>query len=113
MMTWHIVVNGENIIYDEFNSEFDEDVMRQEDWTELAKGLLKAELKKRNVSYRDLAERLTAMGAPDSERNLANKISRGSFTAAFLLQCLRAIGCDDVRLDHMPKPVDGARARSL
>ena len=29
----------------------------------------------------------------DTERNLANKISRGGFTAAFFLQCLSAIGC--------------------
>ena len=69
------------------------------DWPKRAKGLLKAELKRRNVSYRALAEMLTAMGAPDSERNIANKISRGGFTAVFFLQCLTAIGCDAVRLN--------------
>ncbi len=84
--------------------------MKQDQWAEHAKGLLKAELKKRNVSYRDLAERLTAMGIPESERNIANKISRGGFTAAFLLQCLRAIGCDDVRIDHMPSLNEPASA---
>ncbi len=68
------------------------------DWPERAKAMLKAELKRRNVGYRELAEKLTAMGAPDSERNLANKISRGGFTAAFLLQCLSAINCTNLRL---------------
>ncbi|WP_264076686.1 DUF6471 domain-containing protein [Rhodopseudomonas palustris] len=27
------------------------------------------------------------MGIPKTERNIANKISRGGFTAAFLIQC--------------------------
>jgi hypothetical protein len=34
----------------------------------------------------------------DSERNLRNKVSRGKFTAGFLLQCLTAIGVDQLRL---------------
>jgi hypothetical protein len=76
--------------------------MPQDVWVEYAKGLLKAELKRKNVSYRELAERLTAMGIPETERNIANKISRGGFTAAFLLQCLSAIGCDTIRLDDLP-----------
>jgi hypothetical protein len=68
------------------------------DWPERAKALLKAELKRRNISYRELAERLTKAGSPDSERNIANKISRGGFTAAFLLQCLSVIGCQTLHL---------------
>lgn len=75
--------------------------MRDDDWAERAKGLLKAELKRRNVGYRELADKLTAMGVPESERNIANKISRGGFTAAFFLQCLSAIGCTVVRLDDL------------
>ncbi len=63
-----------------------------------AKNLLKAELKRRGVSYAQLAEKLTAMGLAENERNLNNKISRGGFTAAFLLQCLEAIEAREVRL---------------
>jgi hypothetical protein len=70
------------------------------DWPEEAKALLKAELKRRSVGYRQLAELLTAMGSPETERNIANKISRGGFTAAFFLQCLKAIGCTVLRLDE-------------
>jgi hypothetical protein len=73
--------------------------MRDEEWAERAKNLLKAELKRRGVGYRDLAEKLTAMGTPETERNIANKISRGGFTAAFFIQCLEAIGAREVRLD--------------
>ena len=80
--------------------------MPKDEWVEHAKGLLKAELKRRNVSYRELAERLTRMGVPESERNIANKISRGGFTATFLLQSLRAIGVDEVVIRHLPKPVE-------
>lgn len=64
------------------------------------KNILKAELKRKGVSYRDLAERLTAAGIPETERNLANKIARGTFTAAFFVQCLTAIGTSVLRLDE-------------
>ena len=73
--------------------------MSDRDWVAETKNLLKAELKRKGVSYRDLAEKLTAMGIPESERNLANKISRGGFTAAFFIQCLTAIGVSSLRLD--------------
>lgn len=73
--------------------------MRDDDWAERAKGILKAELKRRNVGYRELADKLTDAGTPESERNLANKISRGGFTAAFFLQCLSAIGCQVLRIE--------------
>jgi hypothetical protein len=82
--------------------------MRQDDWAEAAKRLLKAELKRRGLSYRDLAERLTADGNPETERNLANKISRGGFTAAFLLQSLAVIGCRALPIDEAAIPVESA-----
>ena len=66
-----------------------------------AKNLLKAELKRRGISYAQLAERLAGIGVQENERNLNNKISRGGFTAAFLLQCMAAIGAHTVRL-HEP-----------
>ena len=64
-----------------------------------AKNLLKSELKRRGVTYTGLAEKLAAVGVVENERNLNNKISRGGFTAAFLLQSLEAIGVKDLRLD--------------
>ena len=73
--------------------------MADDDWTPRVKNLLKAELKRRGVSYRELAEKLTAMGIPESERNIANKIARGGFTAAFFVQCLVAVGATTLRLE--------------
>lgn len=64
------------------------------------KGILKAELKRRHLGYKELAEKLAELGVQDSERNIANKIARGSFTAVFFVQCLTAIGCHTVRLDE-------------
>lgn len=63
-----------------------------------AKNLLKAELKRKGVTYAQLAEKLNSVGVHENERNLNNKISRGGFTAAFLLQCLDAIGVNDIKL---------------
>lgn len=68
------------------------------DWQSLVKGILKAELKRRNLSYADLAEKLTAIGVKEDRRNISNKISRGTFTAIFFVQCMYAIGVRTIHL---------------
>ena len=68
------------------------------DWELLAANLLKAELKRRNVTYAGLVERLAEIGVSEKEANIRNKLSRGKFSAAFMLQCLSAIGCSSLRL---------------
>jgi 3-mercaptopyruvate sulfurtransferase SseA len=65
---------------------------------ERVKGILKAELARRHISYKELAERLGALGIRENERNIANKLSRGTFTAAYFIQCLDAIECRVLRL---------------
>lgn len=72
--------------------------MNEIDWAAHVKGLLKSELKRRGLSYRDLAERLAVIGIHETELNIKNKISRGGFTAVFFIQCLRAIDCQVLRL---------------
>lgn len=64
-----------------------------------AKNLLKGELKRRGVSYAGLVEKLATLGVSETERNLANKLSRGGFSAAFMLQCLSAIGASTLHLE--------------
>lgn len=71
----------------------------QKEWEDQAKGLLKAELKRRNISYGQLVDKLAEIGVMDSEPNVRNKLSRGKFTAVFLLQCLTAIGSNEMRLN--------------
>ena len=68
------------------------------DWELMAANLLKAELKRKGVTYGLLVEKLVAMGIDEKEVNVRNKLSRGKFTAAFLLQCLNAIGVVNLQL---------------
>ena len=73
--------------------------VQERQWEERVKTLLKVELKRQNVTYAELAGKLADIGVMDSEPNIRNKISRGKFTAVFLVQCLAAIGVDTLRLD--------------
>lgn len=72
---------------------------KAKDWQAHVKGILKAELKRKDVTYADLAVKLAAVGVRENERNIANKIARGSFTAVFFVQCLEAIGCQAVHFN--------------
>jgi hypothetical protein len=55
-------------------------------------------LKRRGISYGQLIANLAAIGVEEKEVNVRNKLSRGSFTAAYLLQCLTAIGATTLHL---------------
>jgi hypothetical protein len=74
-------------------------VRTNRDWQAQAKGLIRAELARRNLGYKELAERLTAIGVKETERNLSNKINRGTFTVVFLLQVMGALGVKNLQLD--------------
>ncbi|MEU3597093.1 DUF6471 domain-containing protein [Streptomyces filamentosus] len=62
-----------------------------------AAAMLRSELTLRGITYRALAERLNERrpGA-ETETTITLKLSRGSFQAAFLFECLDAIGADTV-----------------
>lgn len=70
-------------------------------WEQRAKRFLKAELARADVGYRELAERLKKHGLQETEASIANKISRGTFSATFLLASLKAIDADFVRLESV------------
>lgn len=70
----------------------------EEAWDSRVKGLLKAELKRKSVTYGHLVERLAAIGVKETEPNIRNKLARGKFTAVFLIQCLDAIGTHTLRI---------------
>lgn len=69
------------------------------EWQDKVAGMVKAEMARQNVSYRQLEARLRAMGIEDNEKNLSTKISRGRFSATFFFQCMRALGCRVLHLD--------------
>ena len=59
-----------------------------------AKELVRDAMKESGVSINDLHGRLEAMGVQISAGGLANKISRGGFSAMFMLQCMDALDID-------------------
>lgn len=94
-----MLVNGKRIEYDASNIIGDTRVAKPEkEWEDKVKGLLKGELKRRGLSYAELVGKLADIGIMDSEPNIRNKLSRGKFTAVFLIQCLEAIGASSLRL---------------
>ena len=66
---------------------------------DLASGLLKAELKRRHFTYKQLVDKLAEIGVVDTEVNIRNKLARGKFSAAFMFQCMEAVGARELRLD--------------
>ena len=69
------------------------------DWEAKVANLLKAELKRRGVTYARLVDRLAEIGVDEKEVNIRNKLARGKFSAVFLIQCMTALGTDRLRLD--------------
>ncbi|TMJ01611.1 MAG: hypothetical protein E6G97_15530 [Alphaproteobacteria bacterium] len=59
------------------------------------------ELKRTDVDYRELAERLKKHGMEETEASVTNKLSRGTFPAIFLLAALVAIGAETVKLEDV------------
>lgn len=76
-------------------------VSKEKEWANRAKRFLKAELKRADVSYQDLAKKLKKHGFNETEASIANKLSRGTFQATFFLASLTAIGCETVRLEEI------------
>lgn len=64
----------------------------QSDWEAKAANIFKAELKRQGVTYAQLAELIG-----DKEPNVRNKLSRGKFSAAYMMQCLSVIGINEMR----------------
>jgi hypothetical protein len=71
-------------------------------WVERARNVLKGELARRGLSYEDLAIKLKQIGIDENANNLRSKINRGTFSAAFFLQVLSAIGCRAVDIQIEP-----------
>ncbi len=98
MMALRIFDKGKSIAYDGKCHHEDVTMPEKTDWEAKVQGLLKAELKKRGVTYAQLVEKLAEAGVHETEPNIRNKLARGKFTAVFLVQCLDAIGCQSLRL---------------
>ena len=74
----------------------------EEEWAERVRAYLKAELKKADIGYVELAKRLKKHGFKDeTEASITNKLKRGTFTAIFLLATLAALEAEGVRLEDI------------
>jgi hypothetical protein len=73
-------------------------VSREREWMDKASRFLKAELKRADVTYEELAHRLRDQGLEETKHSVAAKIGRGTFPAAFFFAAMRAIGRENVNL---------------
>jgi hypothetical protein len=70
-------------------------------WEDRTRRYLKAQLKKADVTYEELAERLKAHGINENAASIANKLARGTFAATFLVACLAALEMEGLRLEDL------------
>ena len=74
----------------------------EEELAERASRFIKAELKRADITYEELAERLKKHGLKKETKNsIAAKLKRGTFAATFLLATLAALELDGVRLEDL------------
>ena len=70
-----------------------------DEWKDKVRGILKAELARRNIKQGELVGMLEeAYGVKETPQTLSNKISRGTFTAIFMFQILEVIDCEKLTL---------------
>jgi Domain of unknown function (DUF6471) len=73
----------------------------EKELAERAARFLKAELKRADVTYEELAKRLKDHGLEETRDSIAAKLKRGTFAATFLLASLAALGLDRVNLGDL------------
>ena len=71
---------------------------REREWADRARRYVKAELKRAEVSYAELARRLKEHGLAETEASITAKLNRGTFAATFFLATMKAIGRENVNL---------------
>jgi hypothetical protein len=62
---------------------------------------VKAELKRANVTYGELAKRLELHGLKETEASVSSKLARGTLSATFLLATLAALEKEGLRLAEL------------
>ncbi len=62
---------------------------------------IKAEMKRAGVTYAELAKRLEEHGLKETEASIANKLSRGTIAATFLLATLASLELSGVQLQDL------------
>ncbi len=73
----------------------------EKELAERASRFLKAEMKRANVTYDELALKLKEHGLEETRDSIAAKLKRGTFAATFLLGCIAALEMEGVRLEDL------------
>ena len=72
------------------------------EWADRTSRYVKAQLKRHNVTYDDLAERLKPYGfKSETKASIANKLARGTFPAPFLLAAMAAIDAGAIKIEDV------------
>ncbi len=74
---------------------------KEREWAHRARRFVRAEIKRAEISYAELAQRLKEHGLEETEASIANKLSRGTFGAIFFLAVMKAIGRQTVNLEEV------------
>jgi hypothetical protein len=77
------------------------DASKGKSWEDRARLFLKAEIKRADVTYDELADRLKAHGIHENAASIANKLARGTFAATFFLACAAALGLQNIPIDDL------------
>jgi hypothetical protein len=70
----------------------------EQEWAERAVRHLKAELKRADLTYEELADRLKKHGFKETKASIANKLARATMSAHFYLAALAAVGREQITL---------------
>ena len=70
----------------------------EREWAERAKRFVKAELKRADITYEELAGRLRELGLEETKVSISSKLSRGGFGATFFIATMKAIGRENINL---------------
>ena len=73
----------------------------EREWAERAARHVKAELKRAEMTYDDLAEKLKKHGFKETKASIASKLSRATMSAHFFLASLAAMGRESLTLDDI------------
>jgi len=75
---------------------------REREWADKARRYLKAELKRADVTYAELARRLRDHGFTDeTEGSVTAKLARGTFAVSFFLAVLTVLEIEGLQLTDL------------
>lgn len=74
-------------------------------WEDRTYELLRAEMKRRKVSFKELSSLLEQYGIEETPDQINRKINRKKFTAAFLFACLAALKVPTIDVPEQLTPI--------